>query len=864
MSVQPTRPDADEPVQSLSDARPGPLWRRLADRLRDRGDSEHEQVLVRIGFAIGIFGSLWLVALSGRMPETIGTCLLIAAWYLVCATALLGHLLWRPAVSPGRRYAGMLLDLTTLPIGMIVGGAVVAPLYPMFLWITFGMGFRYGQRYLLAAALASLAGFALVIALTEYWRAQPALSAALWVALLVLPAYASSLLSRLTDALARAEEASQAKSRFLATMSHELRTPLHATIGMADLLRATRLDAEQRDMVRTIRSAGQTLLDMIGEVLHVARTGSEQPAPMVDFDLHALLASVRALLQREAAERGLALQLEIDPGVPYLLHGASRALQQILTNLTANAIKFTPQGSVTVRATGEAADDELVRLRFEVVDTGIGIPLEAQERIFERFTQADQSITRRYGGTGLGLAIARQLTEALGGALTVRSAPGQGSCFILRAAFAPLPEATPRLRGLVVLAGPPRAAAAYRQRLAPWGCELAVAANADVAHALLGQAGRRRAVLLLDQAGRGPHWRLGSELAARFASEPVNVVAIGEGALTVRGHCLAVLPPAADDRRLHASLHAALAVPEGLVDAKAVATRDWPSRRILVAEDNRVNQQVIQRMLTSVGHRVTLVANGEEALDALAEGEFDLVLLDLNMPLIGGLDTVKLHRFGSGGHDDPPFVALTADATDETRRQCEEAGFEAYLTKPVDLEDLIFLVDRLTLHATRPSEPGRIAGPGVPGARVDPPPALDRSCLERLQQLDQDDDFLRQIVNDFLADAGQLVTELEDAAASGDAAIFRDRAHALRSSAAHVGAVALFDLCLGWRGIGADELAGQGARHAARLRSEFARLETALLEELAAPRSPEGESAQQATLTGAGAGPDASRARRRS
>lgn len=808
------------------------LLRAVQARVSGRADSEHEQLLVRIAIAHLIFLGLFVVALLGRAPEVIGVCLLIAAGYLAGSLALFGHLLWRPRISPARRYAGMLLDLTTLPTGMIIGGAVVAPLYPMFLWITFGMGFRYGQRYLLAAAVASLTGFALVIWLTDYWWTQPALSLGLWLALLVLPAYASSLLRRLTEALARAEEASRTKSRFLATMSHELRTPLHATIGMADLLRRTHLDGEQRDMVRTIRSAGQTLLDMIGEVLDVARIGAEQPAPAVDFDLHALLAAVRALLHREAVEKGLTLALEIDPGVPYALHGARRALQQILTNLTANAIKFTPRGRVTLRVSGEATGAEMATLRFEVIDTGIGIPLEAQERIFDRFTQADESITRTYGGTGLGLAIARQLSEALGGSLTVRSAPGQGSCFILRAAFAPVAAARPGLRGLLVLVGPAQDTAPYRQRLRGWGPDLAVATNADAAQLLLRQAGRRRAVLLLEPPNDGPG--LGSELSARFAAEPLNVVAITAGVRAVHGRCMAVLPPSADDELLYASLHAALAVPDGPGGVQEMTARDWPRRRILVAEDNRVNQQVLERMLASVGHEVTLVANGEEALDALAEGGFDLVLLDLNMPLLGGIDTVKLHRFASGGRDDPPFVALTADATEETRRQCQEARIDAYLTKPVEVEDLIVLVDRLTAAGSAAVARGREEAPGA--APPEGAPVIDRACLERLQQLDQDDDFLAQILDDFIADAEQLVTELEAAAAAADAAVFRDRAHALRSSAAHLGASALFELCLGWRGIGPDELVAHGADHTARLKAEFTRLRRALPAELAVLR----------------------------
>ena len=196
--------------------------------------------------------------------------------------------------------------MLVLTMGLLIGQGTAALFYPFYLWITLGMGFRYGRSYLLVSAVSSLLSFALVIAMTDYWRTQPALAAGLWVALLVLPAYALSLLTKLTDALARAEEANRAKNRFLATMSHELRTPLHAIIGMADLLRASPLRAEQQDMIRTVRSAGQTLLEMIGDLLDVAKiesgTMTVQPAP---FDLHALLATVRALLHHQARDKGL-------------------------------------------------------------------------------------------------------------------------------------------------------------------------------------------------------------------------------------------------------------------------------------------------------------------------------------------------------------------------------------------------------------------------------------------------------------------------------------------------------------------------------------------------------------------------------
>jgi two-component system, sensor histidine kinase RpfC len=226
-----------------------------------------------------------------------------------------------------------------------------------------------------------------------------------------------------------------------------------------------------------------------------------------------------------------------------------------------------------------------------------------------------------------------------------------------------------------------------------------------------------------------------------------------------------------------------------------------------------------------------LVGNGEQALDALEADTFDVVLMDVNMPVLNGLDAVKLHRFATGGRDPTPFVALTADATEETRRQCEDAGVAAFVSKPVDMEELLALIDRLAcprppISAVLP--PGR----GRAWDAVETRPVLDPSHLNRLRQLDDDDDFLHGLIQDFIADAEQLVDELEAAALDRDAATFRDRAHALRSSAAHVGATAVFELCLEWRGIGPDDLAAEGADYATLLRSEFERLRLALMTEL--------------------------------
>ena len=246
------RTPAAKPAET-ADRTSGSIGRWWTARFCDRDDSEHEQILIRVGIATVILVTLTAVALRGDPSPAIQSCMLLAMFLLAGAVALLAHLVWAPAVNPLRRGVALVLDIGCLSAGMILGGELMTPLYPLFLWVIFGMGFRYGRRYLLMSATLGVVGFATVVMVSDYWRAQPLLSASLLVALLILPAYASTLLTKLTDALSMAEESSRAKSRFLGTMSHELRTPLNAIVGMSDLLEATRLTAEQRDMVVTVR-----------------------------------------------------------------------------------------------------------------------------------------------------------------------------------------------------------------------------------------------------------------------------------------------------------------------------------------------------------------------------------------------------------------------------------------------------------------------------------------------------------------------------------------------------------------------------------------------------------------------------------
>jgi two-component system sensor histidine kinase RpfC len=628
-------------------------------------------------------------------------------------------------------------------------------------------------------------------------------------------------------------------------MSHEFRTPLHAIIGMGDLLEGTRLDHEQRDMAVTIRSAARSLLALVNDLLDVARIESRRVRSEEEpLDLFRRLAAVRALLAHAAAERGLYLRLEVDPRTPWQLVADVRMLHQILVNLTANAIRFTSEGGVTIAVRPLAIDEEVTQLRLEVRDTGVGIAPEAQARIFERFVQADDDTQHRYGGTGLGLAIVRELVGMMRGRVGVISEPGRGACFWVEL---PLRRTTGPAEaighGRAVVLG--HATGTLMPRIAPLGIEAVPVDDVRAAVRLLAPPQGRAVVVVAGDLAPREAAILADLLAMRPGAETIDVITVGLARPLEPLAALADLPADVDDAGLETTLRAALAEQPGELGRQASVAASRPAR-VLVAEDNRTNRKVISRILERAGHAVEMVTDGAAVLEVLEERRFDIVLMDLNMPGTGGIEAMKLLRFAHAAEDLPPVVVLSADATEETRRRCAGAGFSGYLTKPVDSALLLATIDELVGEAATFDEPmppvtampatappvaaaspdNVVPHPALEGGR----PAVDRSKLMALAALDTGDGFLASVIDDFLGDAATLVQELETAAQAGRIREFRDRAHALRSSAAHLGGTALFELCLSWRDLGDEALSLRSRAELARLRREFDRLRAALLE----------------------------------
>ncbi|HEV2671859.1 MAG TPA: response regulator [Gemmatimonadales bacterium] len=841
MTVASGPPLAPAPALQLSDDRPedavatdARLRSDLARLLQDRLVNESK---------LGVWVHPFLIAVIVALAWTGAPHSLLLGWAGAVVLAAAARGIWLVVAARNHQTnravrTGVRITVTLLAIAWGVGGALVLPLVPFetaALILVVLAGIIASALTTLAADPLSLRGFLAGMALPVFASLamsdrRPDLAAAIVVAVFTLGMAIVARRAHMTlvehlgttarlavseeaakraeavmrDARDLAERTARARSAFLANMSHEIRTPMNAVLGFVELILDTDLSVEQRRALELVRSSSEALLMILNDILDYSKIEAEHlELESIPFDLAKVVHATASLLAVRAREKHLELLAEVAPEVPRSVRGDPTRLRQVLMNLIGNAIKFTEAGEVVVSVTLAQRSDGSAALRFAVRDTGIGIAPEHLKTIFTEFTQADSTMTRRYGGTGLGLAISQRLVRFMGGELAVQSEAGRGSTFSFALAFPVVAAAHERSAGLAALSGRRMLMVddnqtnrrIFREMLAAEGIKIDEATTAGegldaIRHAVQHKTPYDLAILdvqMPDMDG----FQLATLVRQERALKGTNLLMLtsagqrGDGErcreLGIRGYLTKPLSRA----DLLEALGTVLADVAADPDAAEVVTRHTiaesrRSLRVLLAEDNPVNQQVAIAMLVKRGHEVHVVGNGREAVDAVAARDYDVILMDVQMPEMDGFEATQALRASSRGRH-LPIIAMTAHALSGERERCLAHGMTDYLAKPFKAHELFALVEQTS------------AGPTVSGIVTASPP-VDFDGFRTMLREAGAEEALYSILDTFLRLAPDRLAALATATASGSEMEMAKAAHAFRGAAATIGARELAEL----------------------------------------------------------------------
>ena len=683
-----------------------------------RDSQEFQSALIRLSIWALMVVVLGVAHLFGDYGFTWNQYFALFAVHLVWYAGILYSTVRRPQLWRARTYMSIFADLSGTTLIIYLTGNATGPFYLLYAVSFLSQGMRYGKTNLLLASVCSLVAYTVVAAMLGHWQTQTLEVLFVALVLVVLPAYEYTLMRKLQTAKQAAETANRARGDFLATMTHELRTPLSGVIGMAGLLKRTELDDEQREYLDSINTSANVLQALIGDILDLSKIDAGKlqlkPAPFV---VRESLNETCWALSSQALDKGVELICRVAPDVPERVLGDELRFRQILFNLIGNATKFTEEGHICVHVRMQPADQDIATAHLQILisDTGIGIPADRVDHVFESFWQADPSSTRRYGGTGLGTAIARDLARLMGGSIGVLSEAGRGSQFwvklplLIDEALDP-PEPPKMLRGAhaLVFEQNEQSAAAIVEVCEAAGMQAVVVSNIDQLGALDGApAGEGHRVVLvvdaprgldLDRIGNLVHKLLGEDVpivylhyprrsptiadkGARRAFKPVNAAQLWSAMASV----------------ISPNGQGAAERPSGPADAPELTM----SGRLLVAEDDEVNARLIGSLLRHTGCEVTLVRDGGAALQAAISQVFDLAFIDLRMPVMDGIDFTRAFRAQEKAGTHLPIIAITANAAEEARAECLRAGMDEFVTKPIDPAIIQELIQRYGVACDR-------------------------------------------------------------------------------------------------------------------------------------------------------------------
>jgi len=677
---------------------------------------ETEQALIRVVFVS--FIALYLLV-NHSSYEPVLLCLI----YLCFAFLMLHNILQQPQKNEKRQWTAMIMDITATSLEQMISGAMAGVFIGIYLWLIIGYGLRYGTKFFKGCYIFSLIGFSITLYLNPYWNQHQHLAYGFLLTLLLIPPHALRLLVRLEKATEEAGQANEAKTNFLSNISHEMRTPLNGIIGASELMAQTKLDSKQTELLKMVGNSASSLRKLINDVLDISKIEKGKvELEEITFFMPDLIQRLQLMFQIEVERKQLWLRFHLDPLVERHYIGSMHHLEQILTNLVANAIKFTQHGGVDVVVSLIQSDADKSKLNFSIKDTGIGIQHAVLPLIFDSFTQADSSITRRYGGTGLGTSIAKQLVEVMGGKISVTSQENVGTTFVVTL---PLTPTAPLLQ--------------------PTQSDI----NLD---------------------------------------NQSNVVPL--------------------------SSH----------------TRFRKKIRVLIADDNMVNRLILNETLQKMHCVVKAVDHGDAALDALEHHQFDLMILDYNMPEMNGLEVFNIYH-ALPGSKPLRTVILTADATKTTQDRCLRAGVYQVLTKPVLSRQIQHLIEAIagtldTEHLAQASlrqskaalvtqenldlstfvstsldetfsVPGNAAALPKQNIRNMVPisePLIDQDRMAHLLKLGGSEAFLHKLMTEFIESTDDLMRRLAPTCLDLNFAQAHKLAHELAGESANMGLIPLSKL----------------------------------------------------------------------